>query len=182
MTDKPKSVYTLGAEDGLYMGPLMAATVIFIGASTYAPWLAIPGLLCAFAVPVLAYLRLARSYRSTPLPVSFSTLWLQGIAMFFFGGLVMAVVAFVTMRWIAPGFINHQVEMIINVYSSMDDPQALNMAHTFQKIKDAGALPKPLDIALQLLYLAVFSGSILSICFAMLLKRRRPVPPTFPNV
>lgn len=179
MSEKPKSVYMLGAEDGLYMGPLMALTVVLIGASTYVAWVGIAGLLCALAVPVLAYWRLAVSYRESAAAMSFPALWLQGISMFFFGGLVMAVVAFVAMRWAVPGFIGHQIDMIVNIYSSSGDPTAIATAKTFEKLRSTGALPSPLDMALELLYIAVFSGSILSATYAWLIRRRRPTPPPF---
>lgn len=169
----------LGAEDGLFMGPLMAITVIFIGASTYYTWASIPGLIGVLAVPVLAYFRLALGYRANPHGMSITSLWLQGICMFFFGGLIMSAIAFSLMRWAVPGFINHQIDTIIEVYGSMNNPSAAEMAQTFGKLKSAGMLPSPLDVALELLYISVFTGSLLSFIFSFIIRRRTPTPPVY---
>lgn len=179
MTREHKSVYTLGAEDGLVMGPLMALTVFLIGASTYFSWLYIPALIAILAVPVFAYYLLAKGYVSGPNNQTFTFIWLRGICMFFFGGLIMAVVAFILLRWSVPGFVNHQIDMIISVYGSMDSPAAASMVDSFKRIKEAHILPSALDIALELLYLSVFSGSILSLCYAFFIRRRKPMPPSY---
>lgn len=161
------------------MGPLMALSAVLVGASTYVAWVSIPGLLAMLAVPVLAYMRLARSYRNDRAAMTFTALWLQGICMFFFGALIMAAVAFVMMRWAVPGFVVHQIDVIISVYGAINDPAAASMVSTFEKLKSSGALPSPLDVALELLYMAVFSGSIVSVIFALIIRNRRPSPPRF---
>lgn len=173
MSEKPKSVYLLGAEDGLIMGPIMAATIFLIGASTYVAWVFVPALIAIFAVPVVAFFRLAYSHRVNHIASSSMTaLWLQGICMFFFGGVVMAAFAFVMLRWAVPGFMTHLIDSAIAAYETVGSPTATDMADTFAKMKSAGMLPRPLDVALELLYLAVFTGSILSLLSALLIRRK----------
>lgn len=180
MSNERKSVYVLGAEDGMIMGPLMAVTIVLFGASTYVMWLSVPALLGALGVPILAYYLLAKSYKAAPATTSFSALWLQGICMFFFGGLVMAAIAYAAMRWAAPGFIMHQVNTIIEIYGSVNDPQAEAMVEAFEKLKSAGALPTPLDMTLEMLYAAVFSGSLLSMIYSWAIRRKgRQTPPPY---
>lgn len=179
MSENSKSVYTLGAEDGLIMGPLMAVTAVLTGASTYVAWVSILGILGMIAVPVLAYYRLAASHRNNPRTMTFTALWLQGIVMFFCGGLIMSAVSFVMMRWAVPGFIVHQIDVIISAYGAIDDPSAATMVDTFKKLKSSGALPSPLDVTLELLYISVFSGSILSVIYALIIRHRRPTPPPY---
>lgn len=173
MTDKPKSVYMNGAEDGLVLGPVMALTMVLIGASTYVPWLSAFGLAGIVAVPVIAYIRLSASYRAGSYSATFSALWLQGICMFFFGGLLMSLVLFVLMRWAFPSFIMHQVDTAISIYSDAGSPAATEIARALETLKDTGALPTPLDVVLEMLYAAVFTGSILSMVYAFILRRRR---------
>jgi len=104
MNESPQSVYRLGAEDGLIMGPLMAVTVLLMGATAY-----IPGL--------------------------------------FF----------------------------------------LAIAATLQKAAEARSLPTPIEVSLEMIYMAVFSGSLLSMVLALIVRARRPrrdtpTPPPFnPN-
>jgi len=63
MNDRPTSVYRRGADDGLYLGPLMALAVVLTGATAYVAWLALPAIAALVAVPALVYVRLRRSYR-----------------------------------------------------------------------------------------------------------------------
>ena len=181
MNENQKSVYTLGAEDGLLLGPVMALTAVLFGASTYFGFLFIPALISAFAVPVITYFRLALSFRKGHTASSFSAIWLHGICMYFFGGLIMSVVVYVALRWLDPGFIAHQIDIVVNAYSGINDPQAQTLVNTFEKLKESGSLPTALDTTLELLYFAVFTGSILSLIYSAVIRRRnkRPVPPPF---
>lgn len=179
--DNKKSVYILGAEDGALLGLIMSATIVLFGAATYAAWLAFPALLFAIAVPVYVYFCLGRTFKNDS-KSSLSALWLQGICMFFFGALEMAVVIYVFLKWITPEFIMQQLDTVINLYNSIDDPQAVAIADTFEKIKEAGVIPSPLDVALEMIYFAVFSGSILSLIYAALIRRKKSsakTPPPF---
>ena len=176
MNDRPTSVYRRGADDGLYLGPLMALAVVLTGATAYVAWLALPAIAALVAVPALVYVRLRRSYLADPMRGTLSALWLEGICAFFLGGLVMALVAYAGMRWVCPTFIPDQFRMVIEVYSSAPGEGAREMAATLQRAVDARMLPTPVEMALELLYVAVFSGSLLSVVLAAVI-RRRPVPP-----
>lgn len=182
MSEENKSVYMLGAEDGLLMGPLMTAAIVLCGMSTYYAWVSIPALVCLFAVPVLAYFRLAYGYRKGGCRMSFSGLWLRGICMFFFGSLILAAVVFVLLRWFDPGFVIHQIDKSIEIYNSMGNKE---MADTLAVVKKSEMLPTALDMSLMLIYIAVFSGSILSLIYAAIIRRsnRNIVPPPYnPNI
>lgn len=184
MSENIKSVYTAGAEDGLIMGPLMALCMIAFGASTYYAACFIPAVLLAIAVPVFAYLLLARTYRRQPMVSTFSALWLQGICMFFFGSLIMALVVYAVIRFGVPGFMEDQVNNFIAVYGDMDDPQAKQLVAMMKQISEQGMLPTPIQIALELVYGAVFSGSLLSMIYSLVIRSRGrrerfPGPPPF---
>lgn len=180
MESLQRSVYKRGAEDGLVLGPLLVAVVVLTGATTYRPWLFLPTLLLMAAVPVFVYRFLRRSHAEQPL-AGVSALWLEGICAFFFGGLIMSLAAYLCMRWFFPTFIADQFLTVIDVYSRLDSPDARDVAATLQKAVDARALPTPIEMALELLYLAVLSGSLLSGLMALIIKRgRRKSPPTPP--
>lgn len=168
MSDQRKSVYTLGAEDGLILGPVMAAAIVLCGASLYIAWTSLPAIAAFIAVPVIAYIRLARAQRVQP--STFSGIWLQGICMFFFGGLIASVVAFASLRWWAPGFLGQMLDSAIAVYGQINNADVARMVDTLNKIKEMHALPSPLDVALELLYFAVFTGSILSMVYALIIR------------
>lgn len=183
MSENYKSVYAAGAENGLVLGPLMSVALLLTGASAYNMLYFLPALAAIFAVPVAAYVMLARACRLRPAASTFSALWLQGICMFFFGGLLMALVAYVSLRWIWPSYIIDQMNNVISVYSSVGDPTAADVASTLKKMIETKTVPTAIDIALELIYVAVFTGSLLSMALSALARalNRSPRPPKFPN-
>lgn len=181
MKEKPRSVYVRGAEDGLILGPVLAFAVVLTGLTAYHPWVFIPMVICLIAVPTVTFILLKRSYTADGCRTAMSALWLEGICAFFFGGLIMTLVAYVGMRWAYPAFIPDQFRSVIDAYSSLDTPQAQQLADMLRRAVEARALPTPFEMALELLYGAVFSGSLLSALLALTLRRRRSqTPPTPP--
>ncbi len=172
MNESPRSVYRLGAENGLTMGPLLALTAVLMGATTYVPGLFFLAVAAMIAVPATAYVMLAKAYKARPAQSTFSALWLQGICMFFFGSLIMAVVAYICMRWLCPSFVSDQVSTVVAAYGSLDDPDAQAVASTLQKAADSHSLPTPIEISLELIYMAVFSGSLLLMVLSLAVRSR----------
>lgn len=180
--EKPRSVYRRGAEDGLILGPVMAIAVLLSGATSYVAWLAIPAILAIAAVPATATVLLRRGYAEDNYRSTFSALWLEGICAFFFGGMLMGVVAFAAMRWIWPGYIMDQVNTLIDILSASLAEDNIRMAHNLRAMADNGELPAPIDLVLELIYIAVFTGSLLSMLLSLLIRsRRRPTPPPYDN-
>lgn len=180
MDDKPRSVYTRGAENGLLLGPLMAGTCLLLGLCAYHAWAVIPFAVLAFAVPAALYVMLGRAYREDRRASTLAALWLQGICGFFFGGLLMSLVVYAALRWAFPSFIYDQARMVVDLYGSMDNPDAREVARVMERAVRAHALPSPMEVALELLYFVVFTGSLLSVIFAAVIRRRgRRTPPPF---
>ncbi len=182
MIEKPRSVYTRGAEDGLILGPVLSLTIVLAGVTTYHAWAFLPALAAIVFVPVITYVLLRRSFAEDNGTSSLSALWLHGICIFFFGGLIMALVSYIAMRWICPSFIADQFRTVIDTYSSLEQADARQFADTLQKAVDSRALPTPIEVSLELLYATVFSGSVLSVILAMFVRRRgQAAPPSFPR-
>lgn len=176
-----KSVYRRGAEDGLVMGPLMTVIALLVGATSYIPWLGLPSLAAMLAVPAVAYVMLWRGFKASDFKASFSALWLEGICAFFFGGMIMGALVFVALRWVWPGFIADQMRLLVDILSSSTDPSASDMADGLSKSLERGIVPAPIDIVLELIYIVVFTGSLLSMLLSLLVRARRPsvTPPPF---
>ncbi len=170
MSETYKSVYRLGAEDGLLLAPLLIAVCLCMGASIYHPMLILPTLVFMIAVPTVIYITQLRTFVRRPGTSTLSALWLQGICMFFFGSLIMGVVAYASMRWIWPGFINDQVNAAIEIYGSFPDPDVQTLVKGIERARDTRSLPTPIDITLELMYLVVFTGSMLSLLSALIVR------------
>ena len=167
-----RSVYVRGAEDGLLLGPLMAAGVVLTGVAAYAPWVVVVSLALLMAVPVAAYILLHRAYAADRRGCTLSALWLQGICTFFCGGLLMAAAVYVALRWVRPGFVTEQVSTAAALYAASGDAGARDMGETLRRAVEARILPSAVEVALELLYAAVFSGSLLSLVLAAVIRRK----------
>lgn len=184
MSETYKSVYRQGAEDGLLLAPLLIAASLCMGASIYRPMFFLPTLIFMIAVPVVTYISQLKSYLRQPELSTLSALWLQGICMFFFASLIMGLAVYAAMRWIWPGFINDQVNAVIQLYSSSNDPDITNLVKGIERARDTHSLPSPIDITLELMYMVVFTGSLLSLVSSVIARavgrnRRHPRPPKY---
>lgn len=170
MSDTYKSVYRQGAEDGLLLAPLLIAASFCMGASIYCPVFILPTLIFMLAVPVVTYISQLKSYLRQPELSSLSALWLQGICMFFFASLIMGLAIYAAMRWMWPGFINDQVDAVIAVYSASNDPNIQSLLKGIQRARETHSLPTSIDITLELMYMVVFTGSLLSLFSALIVR------------
>lgn len=180
MQQRPKSVYSRGAHDGLYMGCYLSLLMIAIGASMEVPLLSLPAIAGVIGVPFVIYRFLKRSYANDGYRSTFAALWVHGICIFFFGGLLMALTVYLTLRFGAPGYVAEQTANVIAAYREIGSAQATEFADLLQAVLDAGALPTPAEIAVELVWMGVFSGSLLSILVALIVRsRRRSGPPPY---
>lgn len=103
----------------------------------------------------------------------FSSLWMQGIVTFFCGTSIMALTAYIYMRWISPDFLIEQVTAAIDSYKSIDHEQSQKAAEVLQRIIDNKLMPTPIQMAIQMIWLGVFTGSLLSIIVSLLVQARK---------
>lgn len=164
------SVYARGAQDGVLMGAVLCGIFASWALSlrVAAASLAFP-LLC-LAVPVLAWWLLRRGYRADLGLSTFSALWMHGICIFFFGTLLMAAISIVWLQWLEPGLISRSLNSAADVYAQLGTPEATRLAEDVRRIIERGMVPRPVDVALALLWTGVFSGSILSIVLAAIIR------------
>ena len=163
-----KSIYTRGAEDGAWMGLLFVAAVALqtLGQGSLLATLMADALLVA--VPAVLWVMLRRSYRYDRLLTTFSGLWMHGIMVFLCGSLILGLGACMYMRFINPGFIYAQARLAVDLYSQI--PEFETFAQTLQKAIDRKLLPSPIMITFTVIWLGSFSGAMLSMIEAGLVK------------
>lgn len=177
-----QSIYKRGADDGLLMGILLSITFLAAVNSIYYAWTTVACLALAFAVPFLTFYFLRRSYRFDNCRTRFSALWLQGICIFFFGSLLAALTSYIYLRLYNPSYISTVIDMAKEVYQSVDTPDARQMAAMMQKIQDTHMLPTPAEVAVQIVWSGVFTGSLLSVVVTAIVRATsRPLPPPPPS-
>ena len=164
------AVWRRGANDGMFLGLWMSAIFICGAYSQNISLLAWLTLLMMAAVPVIVYGWLKRDWLKWPQMRFFSAAWMHGICIFFFGSLIMAAVIVIFMKFIRPDFILESVRRAIEIYRSLDDPEAANMAHTLQEMINRHMLPTPVNLGITMIWTVTFTGSILSMILTGMVK------------
>lgn len=175
---KAKSPFRRGADDGIIMGLLLVA-VFFTGTLSFSYTLAsdLTPILMLAGVPLLTYFLLRRSYVRDNGMTLFSSLWMQGIVTFFCGSLILAIVMYVYMRWGNPGFMREMVIRMSEFYDSMPEtPQSREVSQIFHTMLDENVFPSAINVAIESIWLGVFSGSLLSMLAALAARARRVIP------
>lgn len=167
------SVYRRGADDGFILGTYLSVWIILVCASLYNSITGLIGLVMAAGVPGLIFAMLRRSYVKDLGMSTFSFLWLQGIVTFVCGTLMMAVVAFIYMRFIHPDYVQ---ELFLFVADRADElPSEGNhaMAQQFRLMVEMKKCPSPIYVVLELMMSGIFTGSILSMLVTWLVRLKR---------
>lgn len=172
------SPYRRGAIYGLSFGIYLTAIFFAVSYMFDYPMLALPGFLLMIGVPVLIYIYLRRSYIEDRGMTIYSSLWMEGIAIFFFGGLLASFVAVIYMRWIEPTFVDSRIDAMIELYSQNEVARGQDAVDILMRAREQNLIPKPIDIAVESLWAIVFTGSLLSMLMALLVRARGYKPKT----
>lgn len=170
---KPKSIYARGADDGLWLGIIFIAIFALAAASLTVQWVNVLVILLAVSVPFYVYSRLRSTYLAAHGLTTFSALWMQGIMMFAAASLLLGLASFVYMRFVRPDFIVDVIRFGAEFYGSLNDESSQELAREFNSIIENNLVPAPRDVVLMWMWGAVFSGSILSMIDATLVRMRR---------
>lgn len=174
------SPYRRGAEDGLTFAVYL--TVMFF-ASIYTTRIAMLSLLAIammLGVPFVIYRYLRRAYVADRGTTIMSALWMHGIMIFLCGSMLAGAVEVVWLRWIDSSYIIEQLHAIVELYSDSGWERGEEMAEVIQRMIDNSLVPSAISIVMEMIWLSVFTGSLLSALIALLV-RARPVRGTSSN-
>lgn len=171
---KVKNIYARGADDGAWMGLCLVALGGCMAAAMKVSLLSVPALALMAAVPVMTWFFLRRTHIAAHGMTVFSALWMQGITMFGCGALIFGLAAFAYLKWGDPQFIVTALSTAADYYRNLDDStgEAAAMAGELEKIAHGNALPTAGSMVLAWMWLIVFSGSLLSMLVAAVVKMR----------
>lgn len=173
MLTEQKSVYRRGADDGLFFGIYLIIMFFASAFSMTIPFAGLLSIISVLGVPFIIYRFLRRSYINDNGTTQFSALWVQGITTFFCGSLISGIVALIYMKWINPDFILTQIQTLIDVYMANDWKEGKEIAEVLTKMIENNMLPTPINIVIESIWLAVFTGSILSMIASMIVQARK---------
>ena len=161
-----QSPYRRGADDGFLLGIYFTAMFFASIYSSVFPVLSFAALLLMAGVPVAAWIMMRRYQRSEQWEATFPMLWMQGVMMFMCGMLIAGAALLVYMKWVEPDFISDQLKALAALAGSAPGTFVDRAAEMAEMMLEARFIPTPTDIVVELLLLAVVSGSFLSMFFA----------------
>lgn len=164
------NVYQRGAHDGLLMGGYLTAMMLLMIAFPGWPLLSLVGLLMALAVPFVTYKLLRRGYVENVCESHFSTIWMHGITIFICGSLILGVAIYIYFRFVKPLEIASMVQAAADIYMAQDDVELQRYGRVFQSMINRHELPTPISIAFGVMWLGSFTGSMLSLVVAWIVK------------
>ena len=172
MEESFTSILKRGADKGLLLGVYFCIMSVFMIAGENIPLLGLCSTVMMLGVPLLLYYFLRHTYVSQDGLTYHVTLWLEGIVIFTGGGLVLSLLIFCYLRWINPEFIPDQIDRMIEMYNSIDDPRTHEMANVLTTISDSRSYPSSRMFVAQIEVLIIASGLILSGITAFLVRLR----------
>ena len=176
-----RSVYNIGATNGITIGVLLAAMFLMQSYGLHNFVLLIIGDLLMLAVPFVAYRLLVRDHDRYSYMRSVSAVWLDGIVTFICGSIILALVMYMFLRFLQPGFTAEQISNVANLYRELKTSQGDAMAKALEQLVATHQVPSPIQLAFSMLWLTSFGGAMLSMVLALIIRyiTRRKVPKDF---
>lgn len=162
------SVYALGAVDGLWVGLAMSLCFVCTVFASHVPLIGLVAMALFVATPVVVWVLLRRAWVNRSVPPTFSAVWLHGICVFLFGGVLLALVMFVVLQYAVPGWLQQQTLLAAARLAENGDYAQAQQAY---RIATSGLLPSPIYTAFSSIWLVSFSGSLWAMLFAAILTR-----------
>jgi len=173
MSGTPNAVQ-MAASFGLVLGIYLSAMfLVFVGGESSA-MLSLLALLMLACVPVMVLRMMRATYLSSPKVNDYLRLWSMGVMIFGFASLICALVTFVWMQFVHPGFIYDKAQEAVNVYRTMPEMQNADMVNVLQKAIDNGDLPTPIQFVMEMIWITLMLGSVVSAPLALLARLGKP--------
>ena len=172
-TNQPgRPVLQRAAETGLYLGGYLSLLALATGLSQSAPAASLLVWAGSIALPFALYVLLRRSLAERDFSATFTEVWLEGIASFFFGSMIQAVIIYLGLRFLAPHYLLNSVEMAIDYFNQMGTPAGDQWARTLTDIREHNGIPTAVDVVSQIISMNLIGGTFITLIDASILKAR----------
>lgn len=160
------------ATGGLYLGLFLSVLALAAGGSLKMPFLSwvVNGL--SLALPFFVYGLLRRSLAETGFAAKFSEMWAEGIAVFFLGSAIQAVVIYLGLRYLAPDLMNNMVDQALAAFAQAHMALPAETAQALEMVRRLS----PTDVLAQIMSMNLIGGMILSLVLAAVLVVRYSNP------
>lgn len=159
---------TYGLWFGLYLSGLF---LMFVGGGDSA-LMSMIALVMFFLIPAVVLRMLRGAHLHYNASSDFFKLWSIGVMIFFFASLICALVTVIWTQFLHPGFIYDKAQEAVEVYRTVPELAGSDVVNALQSAIDNGELPTPIEFAMQMGWLTVIVGSIVSVPLALLARLR----------
>lgn len=164
-----KSIYKLGAEDGALLGVFLVTMFFCNIYSTVTPLLGLLGMAMFIGVPFIVYFMVYRGYKANARYRFFSASWMHGIMIFLCASLILGLAIYVYLRFVNPTYLPDTFSQFAEILSADSDPKLKEWADNMALLAQSGQ-PSPIVFAFSTIWCTAFSGSVLSMFIALLVK------------
>lgn len=157
-----------GGITGIYLGFLLMLAVLTAGTP-------LEGLLStamALLFPVLVYRIVSRDFKAWGRKASIGALWLDALVTIVCGALIASTVLLIYLRWIDTDFLTRRWTEAIEQLREAPDPEIQLMADNFETAAANGFRITPIMFTMTILWGAMFSGSLLALAVAAVVRLR----------
>lgn len=167
-----KSIYKYAAELGIPVGLYLTAMSACMLLSMKFPFLPVLIVPLAIGFPVLLWAVMRKIGREEANYMKFSSLWLGGIYTVIFGTLICMLFSSLYIVFVEPSFVSHYVSHTISTIESSPMAADYKAATTLMKSAlEARILPSGMEFLTSIAWFTCFSGSILSLIWALLIPK-----------
>lgn len=172
--ETPHSPLRRGADNGLRLG--LYLTVLYgcmVGSARW-PGLSLLFLALAVGVPFFAYMLLRGDYRHADGLHNMAAVWLNGLVMFVGGALLSSMILYVYLRWIDPGYLPGQWDLLVEGLREAPDAEVRAFSEQCRRAAENGFSISPIIFAMSLVWMCAFGGTVTSLVLALIITMRRP--------
>lgn len=158
------------AQNGAILGGIILLSFILSGLGQL---LSFPALLVGLSGIwfLFRWQRRATRFEESGQRVTFMTRWSYGIAICFFSALLVAVVTYLTLRFLIPDYISSQLTAVMDTLDQTEGGET--MASTLRYSIESQGIPTPADIMASLTIMIMISGTVFSFIGALGGHQRR---------
>ncbi len=168
----PRSIIQRSAENGLLIGAFLTALAVFTGLGTTSGIFGFLVWAGSIFLLFFVYALLRRSYAENSFQLGLPELWAETLAMFFFGAAIQAVVIYLLLRFVAPGFVGEQLQTAVDTFRSTGTPEGDQWAQTIENIRKHNGVPSATEVVSQTLIFNIFCGFVIGFVEAVTVKVR----------
>ena len=172
--EQNKSVYKVAAECGIPLGVLMSLISLCFIYFDCVPILSLVVIILLALGPLVVYRYQRRYFVSLGGNASYSTLWLQGVLMVFFGALISGLVTLLILQYVRPTWVYDMVQNTLESFNTMPQDSVKSMQpmiDEMRKMAESGLLPTPTQYVVQMFWSVMVSGALMSAITAAFASR-----------